>query len=1433
MKKRLRCFLKLVFFFFLASFAQAQSAHNKPIPAPGGTSFPECEVPANARVGKIGSTYVSLEWDEPEDAYGKYSYQLRFREAGSFSWKTIEVRRRQGVMVQHLLPGRSYEIELRRVCSSELQLFSEWAGVGVTRTTSGGNNRSLPNEVCNALTEGIFAEISSDAVAIAWDGPTASEGAYWYQIRYRYTQEGTTTGWVEESVREGSYLLVPELENGATYEFEIRLLWGEGEREGEAIFTCEWISIGDLSINGGEVDDEEPAPPITLPTFECGDNFTGVYADPRTSLSSADPGDVFNINGFPLLLTEVTGGGGYFSGEGIVPLPFNQRTVKVSFSGIIVNNSGQVVSGTLTGISDDPANHPDLTLDTISIGGGICIPPQQSEGFDANGIHSATGQPWDENGFGANGQYVQQPPYPGWSPGDPYDSSYDPNGFDSDGIHTITGTEYNENGCNQQGFDADGQPCDPSGPGPYYWMTPAGNEPPTQAGIILAEQVEEDIRPMLIDAWNLYLGRANDSITVNRAACDAIRGEMNNLMTVLGYDRSFIFGQNDQYFAEGMSELFTAEPKPLALNIARDPQHEELEDKHVALWHCDTALMKFICSRDFINAQLQSAAVDAKVADLLDQISHFSEEDAATYSDPNNLIAWIQGIVTNEIKQACNIGSSGSGGVGLVPFPGGKPGQNREAWASIRPDLSPDADMSLLLADLGEEKAALLQSLELEEEDISFLFRQGFQQIGGVGRAFYLEALAKRQAMLPPAGGNLLPVVVEKEILGRVYKIYLDNITFTTQGATLDAYFVLEIPTTGDRLVFKALGIPFGPTGMTVDTRLELGTNVSIRINNAARLNILGTADTYVEWDCEGFAGMGLDAEIEFCREYIVPLDSELEVKPEPERAKAYFTVQMPAWGEFIAQLNFDDFAITGLEDIKWQVHNARLDFSESQTPSDIAFPANYGSPFVSAAGQPSPLWKGFYLEELTVTLPDNLTAQEMGQQQGGTGASVTISVQDVIIDDRGVTGKASVANLMPLSDGRHLGGWAFSIDTFSISVVANALAGVGFNGLLHVPIFRSGPSNSAPITEADCLKYQAVVQPGNLYNFAIHPASDTTFHVPLWVGQANIRKNSSVSVTYGGGDFHAIATLYGDIEIDGLGNNVNVEVPRITFEGVTLSNRAPYFSPGVWGFPNSIGAKMGGFGISLENLALTHTDNPEEVALNFGMLINLINDDIDITAGGGFQLVGELDQSSGRQIWNFKQFKVSDISIDASWAGVNRITGELSFYENNAQFGNGFRGMVSVRFAGMGEGGGSGVGIDAVAQFGSKDDFKYFFVDAMVHLNPGIPIGPAINIRGFGGGAYYRMSRDAQGSYVSLPASETGAPSLPALGQSLSGVVYVPDRNAGLGLKATVALATSKEEVFNANATFEIAFSAGGGLSTIRFYGNARFMDGLSMSTG
>ena len=75
-----------------------------------------------------------------------------------------------------------------------------------------------------------------------------------------------------------------------------------------------------------------------------------------------------------------------------------------------------------------------------------------------------------------------------------------------------------------------------------------------------------------------------------------------------------------------------------------------------------------------------------------------------------------------------------------------------------------------------------------------------------------------------------MPLSFTKVIAAREHTIIFDNIVFTPQGASVDAYMILEVPVSGDKLVFRGLNISFGPTGTQGDSKLNLETDVQIRL---------------------------------------------------------------------------------------------------------------------------------------------------------------------------------------------------------------------------------------------------------------------------------------------------------------------------------------------------------------------------------------------------------------------------------------------------------------------------------------------------------------------------------------------------------------------------------------------------------------------------
>jgi hypothetical protein len=1273
--------------------------------------------------------------------------------------------------------------------------------------------------ICAAPAKLNISSIGTNNFTVSWSGMAAKPKGYQYEVRYKTRDDGKAA-WVTKLVTEGASLDITGLTPSEIYQVEVRRICPQTLQIPE--LYSEW-TVKEVKLPAEKA--------IQLPPFICGDSYT----IPTCGEIKRDGSfDTIFVGGFPVEVIHTSCNGTTWTGTGYLPLPFGNTIVKVEWENVQIDVHGTVCSGAIRGISDDLSYYPDLDPGPIAFGGEICIPPPSAPGFDTNGIHSVTGLPWDEHGFGPNGTYDQEPPYPGYQPGGPIDTSgiWDPWGFDADGNSIETGTNVNELGCTQEQYLSlledppayQPAPCNEL-PDPYFWVDTTG-APPTAPGLELASEVGDSLEIWLGQVLDELQTFYQDSVDIQAAVCDGIRTTMNSQLATLGYERKYVLGPLDEYFNPGMSERFTSKPQPMVTTMDRNPLQVEFEAKHIELYACDVKWSAYKGYFDIIDS-LRNEGLSAFAEEVLDKIKQFDAEDAAYYKVRENLIEWIR---QQSIE---NINNVYEDSYGYQPMEDEKEDsrlalRSKKAKTSASPSNNNYPGNFLAANDLdGSISDALWQSFNTTPEDVSFQFQQGWREINGTHRAYFLDAIAQQRQlaeympnMVTAHDSTLMPIIVKNRASdGRLYQVYLDSLVFTPAGAAMNAYLVLELPHNGQRIVFEAHGINFGPTGfpsMPISpVRLTLGNDVAVRLNNAARLIVKGGPNTYISIDCGGFAGIGIEADVELCRNIVKPLDTAGNIEDDPERVSGHFQVFVPTWGEFYLSLSMDDFVVTNVEDIKWSIDSVIFDHSETiSPPTPLVPPAGYSSQFADANGF-QPEWEGFFIQNLSATLPNHFN-------QGGQ--PTTVSVQKVVIDQTGFSGGIMVTPLLSLGDG-NAGGWAFSVDTFKVSIAHNTLVDAKFNGLVNVPIFKGasscGGSSNAPIVAADCFKYNAFIQPGGIYNFTVK--TNGNYCVDMWkAGSVQIDTSSSIEMKLENGQFSAIATLNGNINISAdIGNGMSIEAPNITFQGVEVSNQAPYFSPGNWGFP-SVSADFGGFELTVNGLHMVETEEGDP-ALGFAARLKLANAGaVDVTAQGAFKIVGEMVEVNGRQRWKFKEIKVEQICLeDVSFPGVDKLSGCIMFYENNPTYGSGFRGQVDVKFTSIGQ-------VKAVAQFGKVNSKKYFFVDALFCSESGIQMGP-VTLYGIGGGIYKNMTRPESGAGLGgLCGPNASIPT--TIGSSISGITYTPTTEEKFGLKLTVVLGAAKKEAFNANVTFEVTFNGGNGLSNAYMYGNAKLMDEINL---
>lgn len=711
------------------------------------------------------------------------------------------------------------------------------------------------------------------------------------------------------------------------------------------------------------------------------------------------------------------------------------------------------------------------------------------------------------------------------------------------------------------------------------------------------------------------------------------------------------------------------------------------------------------------------------------------------------------------------------------------------------------------------------------------------QKIYGVDRAFILEQVANEERQTTLSGGNIIenqPIDIISENKGKFFHMYLDNIFITPDDVSVDVYFILDITESGKRVVFKKDGYKIGPSGPSLNnsgfSNIELNEDIGIRINNNLRLTLLKVNDlgqkTFIDWNCEGFKGINVEAKIEVCRKYLTPLDKITYevISDEQKLVTANFSIYLSSWGSLYIETHIDPFIITGLDNVKWIADEIVLDLSDIVSPQaggQFSVPIGYTSQFYNN-NTFSPLWKGLYIKNFKVRLPNKWSKD-----------NDTIQVINVtaIFDNLGLSANITAEDILSLDKG-NLDGWAFSIDNLNLVVIANEISGGGFGGFIHVPILKKANCDQNQLTTGDCLAYNCNFAKNFDLTFTLKFPSDGMC-IKMWnAGQVKIENTSYINVAYvqSSQKFTAEAILNGTLKISSnfLGGNI-LDLENIKFEKLGVRNTEPYFQPGHWKVPGSLSSELGGFYFQVDDISIENYNNqPDRPALSFIAIVAITSEsandtkkDLGLAAGGKFHIIGKYKDNNGRQGWEYDNFAISKFCVAGSFSKAY-IAGCLEYFDNDIVYGTGWKAWVDAKFEMFN----NNFGLTASAQFGKVNNQRYFYVDFFACLGEGIPLFPPINITALGGGFYKGMRKD--GSLANMDCSnpsitdENHDDSMP-IGHSKSNINYTPDPTVNFGFEGVLGL--GKGETFYANVGFSMTFASAGGLQSCQMNGHAVFL--------
>ncbi|MBC7884276.1 MAG: hypothetical protein H7X99_02295, partial [Saprospiraceae bacterium] len=347
------------------------------------------------------------------------------------------------------------------------------------------------------------------------------------------------------------------------------------------------------------------------------------------------------------------------------------------------------------------------------------------------------------------------------------------------------------------------------------------------------------------------------------------------------------------------------------------------------------------------------------------------------------------------------------------------------------------------------------------------------------------------------------------------FDFLLSGINFTPQGAALDVVLAVEMG--NKKLKFGAKGLQMSPSGVNLgQIRFYLLEEIGVEYQgwNMSLIPTGINGDSYVSLSCQGLENFVLNARYNFGPDYINTNNALAGVFAE-------MTLAGEKWGQFIGTTTFNaPFYLNGYNDFVFTMTNASVDLSNTSNITGIQFPDDDAYKNTSAS------WTGFYIEDINLTIPQEL-------QLGGTNTS--IFGHNLIIDNLGASGVVGVKNFLSAqSNSKAMGDWKFTVDSVGITFLHNNFRNAVLEGMIGIPMMSKDFEYRGLLNKNSSSQYVATLQPKNdaIVGLAVGPTppgNSTDYLVAF-----TIQKNSSISATYNSitKKFQPGAVLCGNVEV-------------------------------------------------------------------------------------------------------------------------------------------------------------------------------------------------------------------------------------------------------------------------------------------------------------
>lgn len=478
----------------------------------------------------------------------------------------------------------------------------------------------------------------------------------------------------------------------------------------------------------------------------------------------------------------------------------------------------------------------------------------------------------------------------------------------------------------------------------------------------------------------------------------------------------------------------------------------------------------------------------------------------------------------------------------------------------------------------------------------------------------YGEKYAKKYGGLlgPIVGENVATQVLtfplsitDEEITGsKNVVISINNMYFSPVTALMNIWAIFAAQSDNTYVPFLANNICMDQQGLFGNSsqhiELFMGRDYEFELNDGYKMRFKKSSNfanpkdgTVIVVDSGKFAYMM--AEIQFVMNSNDVMGIAADGTPRKgKEVNADLLAKIKNWDDWTARIKMDPFAVVGAEHYTFVPTGKGIfyDHSSTETPKEIAINGEYllGDDAVGQKNEKEDAkkdrknaidnalkeWQGFYWDELTVFLSDEISNTFVDEEDkpkdsvvtysyglNGTikdsihycypGSRINFGAKQLIIDKNGFSAEIFARDILK-AETKSGGGWAFSLDTISIKFLKNQYKHASIKGGFGIPLFSGG------------FKYVCSIGADSL-EFSIDAAEDT-LKLDMWLAYVNFDPRSSyfrIKKIYAEEDTRIDLTMNGKINVDfnKLGIPVNFSLAKFEHMGMRNYNLGKNAKPG------------------------------------------------------------------------------------------------------------------------------------------------------------------------------------------------------------------------------------------------------------------------------